>query len=99
MTGESNQRVYLTCGSVFLLLFCFATAIAIVEIGSGMQFEVIAVIALAVAMVILLFNSTLLCGSDGGTKILKISKTLLWLSFLLIAAAIGLCIVSMAGSL
>ena len=99
MTEGNSQRVYLTCGSVFLLLFCFATAISIVKLGAGVQVEVIAVITLAVTMAILLFNSTLLCGSNGGPKVLAIGKTLLWLSFLLIAVATILCIVSMAGSL
>ncbi len=99
MTEGNSQRMYLTCGSMFLLLFCFTTAIAIVKHGAGVQVEVIAVMALAVTMAILLFNSTLLCGSNGGSKVLAIGKTLLWLSFLLIAVAIVLCIVSMSGSL
>lgn len=99
MSEGNSQRVYLTCGSVFLLHFCFATAIAIVKLGAGVQGEVFAVIALAATMFILLFNFTLLCGSNGGSKVLMIGKTLLWLSFLLIAVAIILCIVSMASSL
>lgn len=99
MTEENGQRVYLTCGSVFLVLFCFAAAIAILRLGAGVRIELIAVIVLAVTMAILLFNSTLLCGSNGGLKVLKISRTLLWLSFFLMTVAIGLCIVSMAGSL
>lgn len=98
MSEGNRQRVYLTCGSVFLLHFCFATALAIVKLGAGAQVEVFAVIALAITMAILLFNFTLLCASNGGVKVLKIGKTLLWLSFLLIAAAIMLCIISMAAS-
>ena len=99
MSEGNSQRVYMTCGSVFLLHFCFATAIAIVKLGAGVKAEVFAVIALAVTMAILLFNFTLLCGSDGGSKVLATAKTLLWLSFLLIAVAIVLCVVSMSGSL
>lgn len=99
MSEGIAQRVYLTCGSVFLLVFCFATALAIVKLGTGVQVEVLAVIMLATTMAILLFNSTLLFGGNGGPKVLSIGKALLWVSFLLIAAAIMLCIVSMAGSL
>ena len=91
--------MYLTCGSVFLVCFCFAAAIAIIKFGSGIQVEIIAVMVLAVAMAVLLFNATLLCGSNGGPKVLSTGKTLLWLSFLLTAAAIGLCIASMVGNL
>jgi len=99
MSEGNNQRVYLACGSAFLLIFSFATAFGIVTLGDGAQVEVIAVIALAVTMAILLLNGTLLCGTSGGPKVLATAKKLLWLSFLLMVVAIGLCIVSMAGSL
>jgi len=97
--GSSSQRVYLTCGSVFLLIFCFVTALSIVSFGPGDNAVLIAVIALTVAMAVLLFNSTMLFGSNGGSKVLATGKVLLWLSFLLIVSALILCIVSMVGSL
>ena len=99
MSEGNIQRVFLACGSALLLIFSFATAVAIGTFGSGVQFETIAAIALAVTMAILLLNETLLCATNGGQKVLATAKTLLWLSFLLMAVAIGLCIVSMSGSL
>ena len=60
---------------------------------------VLAAIALAASMGVLLFNATLLFGSKGGPGILAFCKVLLWLSFLIIATALGLCITSMSGSL
>ena len=99
MSEGNVQRLYLACGSAFLLIFSFAAAIAITTLSDGVQVEVIAVITLAVTMAILLFNGTLLCGSNGGAKVLATAKTLLWLSFLFMAVAIVLCIVSMSGSL
>ncbi len=99
MSDGNSQRVYLTCGSVFLLVFCFATALAIVSLGPGDNLVLMAVIALTVSMAVLLFNSTMLFGSQGGSKVLRAAKVLLWLSYLLIALAILLCLVSMTGSL
>jgi|WetSurMetagenome_2_1015567.scaffolds.fasta_scaffold577061_1 hypothetical protein len=99
MVEGNSQRIYLTCGSAFLLVFCFAAMLGIIKVGTGAQVEVIAVIVLSVNMAILLFNVTLLCGSNGGAKVLAAGKTFLWLSFFLIAAAISLCIVLMLRSL
>lgn len=99
MSNGSSQRIYLTCGSVFLLVFCFATALSIVSLGPGDSAVMMAVIALTVSMAVLLFNSTMLFGSHGGPKVLTAGKVLLWLSFLLIASAILLCLASMVGSL
>ena len=99
MSEGNSQRIYLTCGSLFLLVFCFAAALSIVSAGPEDNIVFAAVIALTVTMAVLLFNSTLLFASNGGSKVLATSKVLLWLSFLLIALAIILCIVSMVGSL
>ncbi len=99
MSDGNNQRVYLTCGSVFLLVFCFATALAIVSLGPGDNLVLMAVIALTVSMAVLLFNSTMLFGSQGGSRVLMAGKVLLWVSYVLIALAILLCLVSMTGSL
>ena len=99
MSEGSSQRVYLTCGSIFLLIFCFVTALSIVSLGPGDNFVLTAVIVLTVSMTVLLFSSTMLFGSNGGSKVLVTSKVLLWLSFLLIVSALALCIVSMVGSL
>jgi len=99
MSEGNSRRIYLTCGSVFLLIFCFATALSIVFLGGGDNFVLAAVVVLTVSMAMLLFNSTMLFGSNGGPKILMAGKVLLWLSFLLILLAIILCIVSMVGSL
>ena len=99
MLDGNGQRVYLTCGSVFLLIFCFVTVIAIATLGGGGQEQTMAAIALVVTVAILLFNTTLLCGSNGGTKVLATAKVLLWISFLIAAVAIAICIVGMAGSL
>ena len=99
MSNVNGQRVYLTCGSVFLLIFSFVTVIAIATLGTGGQVQTMAAIALVITVAILLFNATLLCGSNGGTKVLTTAKVLLWFSFLLAAVAIALCIVGMAGSL
>lgn len=99
MTDGNGQRVYLTCGSVFLLIFCFVTVIAISTLGTGGQDQTMAAIALVIAVAILLFNATLLCGSNGGAKVLATAKVLLWFTFLLAAVAIAICIVGMAGSL
>ena len=99
MSNKGSQRIYLTCGSVFLLTFCFVTALCIVSFGAGAGVEVIAVMSLTLCMAVLLFNSTLLFASQGGPGVLATAKWLLWLSFLLIASAIILCFVSMAGSL
>jgi hypothetical protein len=99
MSESNNQRIYLACGTVFLTIFSFAGGMAIVTSAPGGQLEVAAVIALAVSIVVLLFNATLLFASKGGPGILAFAKVLLWLSFLIIATALGLCITSMAGSL
>ena len=69
------------------------------DYSTGDQLAVAASIALAVSTVVLLFNATLLFGSKGGPGILAFAKVLLWLSFLPIAAALGIYITSMAGSL
>ena len=99
MSEGNSQRIYLTCGGIFLLVFCFAAALSIVSFGPGDNTVLTAVIALTVTMALLLFNSTMLFGSNGGPKVLATGKALLWLSFLLIALAIILCLVSMVGSL
>lgn len=99
MSEGNSQRVYLTCGSIFLLVFCFAAALSIVSVGPGDNIVLSAVIVLTVTMAVLLFNSTLLFASNGGSKVLATGKVLLWLSFMLIVLAIILCIVSMVGSL
>ena len=99
MIEGNGQRIYLLCGSVLLLVFSFSAALQIMQHGTGARVELMAIIALAVTMAVLLFNATLLCGSNGGSKVLAAGKALLWLSFLLTAAAISLCIVSMVGSL
>lgn len=99
MSEGNIRRVYLTCGSIFLLVFCFTTALSIVSLGPGDNIVLMAVIVMTVAMVVLLFNTTLLFGSNGGPKVLATGKVLLWLSFLLIMSALILCLVSMAGSL
>ena len=64
MQEESSQRVYLTCGSVFLLIFCFAAALSIVSAGPGDNSALTAVIALTVSIAVLLLNSRMLFGSD-----------------------------------
>ena len=99
MSEGNSRRIYLTCGSVFLLVFCFVTALSIASFGPGDNIVLTAVIALTVSMAVLLFNSTMLFGSNGGSKVLATGKVLLWLSFLLILSALILCVVSMAGSL
>ena len=99
MSQENNQRIYLACGTAFLTIFSFAGALTIVWLAAGSQLEVIAVMALAVSIAVLLFNATLLFGSKGGPGILALAKVLLWLSFLLIATALGLCITAMTVSL
>jgi hypothetical protein len=97
MPGGNGQRVYLTCGSVLLLVFSFAIVIAIATLGSGDQPQLLAAIALVATVGILLFNATLLCGTNGGPKVLAAAKVLLWFSFLLAAVAIAFCIASMVG--
>jgi hypothetical protein len=99
MSEGNSQRIFLTCGSILLLVFCFAAALSIVSSGPGDNAVLIAVITLTVAMAVLLFNSTLLCGSNGGSRVLATGKVLLWLSFTLIVSALILCLVSMGGSL
>jgi hypothetical protein len=99
MSEGNIRRIYLTCGSIFLLAFCFAAALSILSLGPGDNTVLIAVIALTVAMAVLLFNTTMLFGSNGGSKVLATGKVLLWLSFLLIVSALILCLVSMVGSL
>ncbi len=99
MSETNSQRIYLTCGSAFLIFFSFAASIAIVIFGSGHKVEVFAVMALAVTIAVLLFNATMLFGSNGGPKVLASAKVLLWLAFLLIAVAIVLCVISMTTSL
>jgi len=99
MSESNNQRIYLACGTAFLAIFSFAGAIAIMMFATGGPLEVAAAIALAVSIAVLLFNATLLFGTKGGPGILAFAKALLWLSFLIIATALGLCITSMAGSL
>jgi hypothetical protein len=99
MVEGNSQRIYMTFGNAFLLVFCFAAILGIIKLGTGAQVELIAVIVLSVNMAILLFNTTLLCASNGGAKVLAAGKTFLWLSFILVAAAISLCIVSMVRNL
>ncbi len=99
MSEENIRRIYLTCGSTFLLAFCLAAALSIVTYGPSDNAVMIAVIVLAVSIAVLLFNSTILFGSNGGSKVLATGKVLLWLSFMLMTSAIILCIISMAGSL
>ena len=50
-------------------------------------------------MAVLLFNATLLFAGRGGSGILAFAKVLLWFSFLLIAAALGIYITALTGSL
>lgn len=52
-----------------------------------------------VSAAVLLFNSILLFGRQGGFRVLAIGKIMLWFSLLLITVAIVLCVVSTAGSL
>ena len=99
MPDGNGQRVYLTCGSIFVLIISFALGIAILTLGEGGQDQTMATIASAITVAILLFNVTLICGSNGGTKVLATAKVLLWFSFLLAAIAIAICIGGMAGSL
>ena len=99
MSEGNIRRIYLTCGSVFLLVLSLAAAISILSLGPGDTIVFIAVIVLTVAMGVLLFNTTMLFGSNGGSDVLTTSKVLLWLSFLLIISALVLCLISMVGSL
>ena len=99
MSEGNIRRIYLTCGSVFLLVLSLAAAISILSLGPGDTIVFIAVIVLTVAMGVLLFNATMLFGSNGGSDVLATSKVLLWLSFLLIISALVLCLISMVGSL
>ena len=99
MSEGNIHRIYLTCGSVFLLVLCFAAAISILSLGPEDKAVFIAVIVLTVAMAVLLLNATMLFGSNGGSKVLTTGKVLLWLSFLLIISALVLCLISMVGSL
>lgn len=99
MSESNNQRIYLACGTVFLTIFSFAAVIATIMFSPGDQLAVAGTIGLAVSIAVLLFNTTLLFASRGGPGILTIAKALLWLSFLLIVAVLGLYITIMAGSL
>ena len=99
MSEGNIRRIYLTCGSVFLLVLSLAAAISILSLGPGDTIVFIAVIVLTVAMGVLLFNATMLFGSNGGSDVLATGKVLLWLSFLLIISALVLCLISMVGSL
>ena len=99
MPDSNNQRIYLACGTAFLTIFSFACGIAIFMFAPGGQLEMAAAIALAASIVVLIFNATLLFATKGGPGILAFGKVLLWLSFLIIATALGLCITSMTGSL
>lgn len=99
MSDSNHQRVYLTCGTVLLIVFAFACAIAIVTVGPGATPEILAVVLLTASMAVLLLNATLLCGTRCGSRMLAAGTALLWLSFVLIFAAVTLCIVSMTGSL
>jgi hypothetical protein len=67
--------------------------------STGDQLAVAAAIALAVSIVVLLFDAMLLFGTKGGPVVLAFAKVLLWLSFLPIAAAVGIYITAMTGSL
>ena len=99
MSEENIRRIYLTCGSAFLLVFCLTAALSIVTYGPSDSAVMIAVIVLAVSIAVLLFNSTMLFASSGGLKVLAAAKVLLWLAFILMVSAIVLCIISMTGSL
>jgi len=99
MPENNTQRIYLACGTAFLTIFSFATAIAIALLSPGDNLCLMAAITLAGTIAVLIFNATLLFGSKGGPGILAFAKVLLWLCFLAIAAAIGLCITSMTASL
>ena len=99
MPDGNGQRVYLTCGSIFVLIISFALAIAVLTLGDGGPDQTMVCIALVITIAILLFNVTLICGSNGGTKVLATAKVLLWFSFLFAAIAIAIGIVGMAGSL
>ncbi len=98
MSESNNQRIYLACGTVFFTIFSFACGIAIFMFAPGGQLDMAAVMALVASIAVLIFNATLLFASKGGPGILAFAKVLLWLSFLIIAAALGLSITSMAGS-
>jgi|GEM_PF-6171225 len=99
MSQESVQRIYLTCGTVFLLVFAFANAIGIVTLASGSYVELlIAVILLVASMAVLLLNATMLFASSGGPYVLTAARVLLWLSFAMVAPAIVLVIIAMARS-
>ena len=99
MSESNTQRIYLACGTTFLTIFSFASIIATVIFSSGDQLAVAGTMALTVSIAVLLFNATLLFASRGGSGILAFAKVLLWLSFLLIAAALGIYITALTGSL
>ena len=99
MSESNTQRIYLACGTVFLAIFSFAAIIATVMLSPGDQLAVAGIITLTISMAVLLFNATLLFASRGGSGILAFTKVFLWLSFLLSAAALGIYITAMTGSL
>ena len=99
MSEAIQQRRYLVFGSILLLIFSFAAALTITTLGASDQLAIISVIIFSITLIILLFNTTLLCGTNGGAKVLATARTLLWFSFFLIAVAISLCIALMVRSL
>ena len=97
MDNNDKQRIYLICGTVFLALVALLVIVLICTFASGTKNDIIAAIALAISVLVLVFNSTLLfTAKNSGPRLLLTGRILLWLAYIIFMVAGILCIEGMA---
>jgi hypothetical protein len=94
MLEEKQQRTFLVTGSIFLTFINLFTILLLVATEAEGDFIRFAAIGFAISMLLLAFNTTLLCTTQAGQGILKTGRVLLWIGFLLLMCAYVLCIVT-----
>ena len=94
MLEEKQQRTFLVTGSIFLTFINLFTILILAVAQAEGDFIRIAAISYAISMLLLAFDTTLLCATQAGQGILKAGRVLLWIGFLLLMCAHVLCIVT-----
>ena len=94
MLEEKQQRTFIVTGSIFLTSINLFTILILAAAEAEGDFIPFAAIGFAISMLLLAFNTTLLCATQAGQGILKTGRALLWIGFLLLVCAYVLCIVT-----
>jgi hypothetical protein len=87
MQEADKRRIFLACGTVLLALLTWAMVAVLALTGPEGAGFVLAGIAFLGALLILVFNATMLFATPAGPGILRAATALLWVSFVLILAA------------